>query len=901
MTIPRTHGPAYRYRYPENPEKMSAHKRRRAVVERYEFAPEQKIFMEGMQIPFAVYQFIDKRVVTLVLSEGFCELFGYGDRQQAYHDMNTDMYKDTHPDDAARIADAAFRFATEGGNYETVYRNRDAASGAYRVIHARGKHVYTENGTRLAYIWYSDEGRYTEDMGQFSGTPGRSYNSILYEESLMRVNHYDYLTGMPSMSCFFELAEAGREAINRSGGKAVMLFADFSGMRYYNTKYGFAEGDKLILSFAKLLIRRFSNENCCHIGGDHFAVFTREDGIEEEIKALFLEVRELNGGVSLPLRVGIYQDRMEEVPASMACDRAKYACDALRNTFLSSYGYYSMELSEDAEKRQYVLTHLDQALAERWIEVYYQPIVRAMTGRVCDEEALARWIDPERGYMSPAEFIPYLEDAGLIYQLDLYVLDRVLEKLRVQQNANLFLVPQSINLSRSDFQACDMVEEIRRRVDASGFSRGLISIEITESVIGDNFDFMKEQVERFQELGFPVWIDDFGSGYSALDALQSIKFDLIKFDMSFMQKLNEEKNSKVVLTELMKLATALNMDTLCEGVETEEQAEFLQEIGCSKLQGFLFTKPIPLKEVLGRYERGEQIGFENPMASGYYDAIGRINLYDLMVIANGEDAASIRNYFDTLPMGILEVENGKARIVRSNQTFRQFMKRFFNLDLTSGQWLNEVPDGIGANFMKLIRQCCKTGQRAYFDDRLADGTMIHSFLRRIGMNPVNGRTAVAMAVLSVTEKGEGTDYASIARALASDYYNIYYVNLKDERFIEYTSRMGQEGLTMERHGEHFFENARRDVEFRIYEEDREPFLKVFTRENVLRSLDEKGVFAAFYRLIDNGAPMYAHLKITRLQQDPDHLILGVNLIDSQMKQKEMNDSLRRDQKEQEKE
>jgi len=228
-------------------------------------------------------------------------------------------------------------------------------------------------------------------------------------------------------------------------------------------------------------------------------------------------------------------------------------------------------------------------------------------------------------------------------------------------------VPHSINLSRSDFDACDIVEEIRRRVDAAGVAHDRITIEITESVVGSDFGFMKGQIERFQKLGFPVWMDDFGSGYSSLDVLQSIPFDLIKFDMSFMQKLDEGDSGKIILTELMKMATSLGVDTVCEGVETPEQVAFLQEIGCSKLQGYFFEKPLPMARILERYEKGFKFGYENPAESAYYESIGRVNLYDLAVIANEEENA-FQNFFNTLPMGIIEINGDRVRFVRTNQS-----------------------------------------------------------------------------------------------------------------------------------------------------------------------------------------------------------------------------------------
>jgi EAL domain-containing protein (putative c-di-GMP-specific phosphodiesterase class I) len=221
--------------------------------------------------------------------------------------------------------------------------------------------------------------------------------------------------------------------------------------------------------------------------------------------------------------------------------------------------------------------------------------------------------------------------------------------MNVQITEGLNVVPHSLNLSRSDFEACDIVEEICKRVDDAGVSRSKITIEITESIIGSDFEFMKKQVERFKELGFPVWLDDFGSGYSSMEMLQSIDFDLIKFDMSFMKRLDEGENGKIILAELMRMANALGMDTVCEGVETDEQVWFLREIGCSKLQGFYYTRPISFEMILDRYEKGIQIGFEDPEESDYYESIGRLNLYDMTAIASG-DETTFNNIFNTIPV-----------------------------------------------------------------------------------------------------------------------------------------------------------------------------------------------------------------------------------------------------------
>lgn len=721
-------------------------------MNRYTYSKDARTALEGMQQPLAVYQLIGGKVVTLLVSDGFCKLLGYADREQAVWDMDHDMYKDLHPDDLKRISDASHRFAAGGEDYDVVFRTRAGVDSDYRVIHAHGKHVYTEEGIRLAHVWYMDEGLYIEGDESVGTRMNRELNSILHEESILRTANYDALTGLPNLAHFFKLCEIGKARVFSEGKQGCLLYIDLNGMKYYNHRKGFAEGDKLLKAFAELLAQTFGHEDCCHIGSDRFAVSTIEDGLEDRLNGFFDAVERMEN--HLPVRVGIYSTSVEDVPVSSAYDRAKIACDTIRKSETSHFCYYTRQMSDASRHRSYIRANIDRAISERWIKVYYQAIVRAVNERVCDEEALARWIDPELGCLSPAEFIPVLEASGQIYKLDLCVLEQVLEKINRELADGLTVVPHSINLSRSDFDACDIVEEIRRRVDAAGVRRNLITIEITESVIGSNLDFMKSQVERFRQLGFPVWMDDFGSGYSSLNVLQSIRFDLIKFDMSFMRELDETESTRTVLTELMKLATSLGLDTVCEGVETSDQARFLQEIGCLKLQGFYYSKPVPVEQIADRSGAGQKILFENPGESAYYEAIGRVNLYDLAVVAN-EDEQALQKAFNTLPMCILEIADDHVRYIRSSQSYRDFMLRFFGFDVRERTFdLSDAPAGFTPIFIETVRRCCDEGGRAIFDGPMPDGSRGHTFARRIAVNPITGSKAVAIAVLSVSEPNE---------------------------------------------------------------------------------------------------------------------------------------------------
>ncbi len=560
---------------------------------------------------------------------------------------------------------------------------------------------------------------------------------------LLKMN-YDQLTGLPSMSYFLRLAESGRTRMHDENIPSALVFIDLNGMRFYNKKHGFAEGDVLLKEFAQILSKSFGNENCSRFGIDHFVVYTEEKDIEKRLERVFKDMKRANGGKAIYARAGIYLDSMGIVETSLACDRAKYACDASRISNRSYFTYYDKKMLAEEINRQYIVDNLDRAIAENWIMPYYQPIVRTMGRKVCDEEALARWIDPEKGMLSPADFIPVLEDSRLIYKVDLHIVDVVLERIRKQMNDGMTVVPISINLSRTDFEYCDIVEEIKNRVDGASVSRQMITIEITESVVGENFDYMKEQIERFQELGFAVWMDDFGSGYSSLDVLQELKVDLIKFDMRFMRQFEKSPRSRVILTELMRMAMSLGIETVTEGVETLEQVEFLSEIGCTKMQGYYFCKPVSIEEIQKRIKDGKAIGFEDPDEGIYHTVVGSINLYDLSAITT-EEGESIKHYFNTIPMGVCESDGKYFGIIRSNKSYREFIDSFEK---------RKVVKKDSEAILEAVRKCRKVGDKVFFNEETDSGDNVIAVLRKIADNPVNGLSAYAVAVLNYSMESE---------------------------------------------------------------------------------------------------------------------------------------------------
>ena len=845
-------------------------------MKRYQFSDAERTALEKLRVPLAIYQFLNKRVVTVLVSDGFIELLGYENREKTIFAMDNNMYEDTHPDDKSRIADAAVQFATLGGRYNVVYRTRSLTGDDYRILHAIGEHVYTEDGTRLAYIWYTDEGPYSSRSHDSLLAVDFDIRHAMREKSAPGSNNYDVLTGLPTMSYFIDLINQWRRDHRGGNGNTAILYINLCGMKHYNRRFGFAEGDHMLRRFSGILERQFGQENCSRFGSDHFCVFTTTDQLEETLKHIFDEFRADKTGASLPVRVGIYPEIYGILGVSAECDRAKYACDMLKNIRISDFRYFDRSMLAQAEKRHYYIDNLNRALEEEWIQVYYQPIIRAANRRVSDEEALARWIDPARGMIPPNEFIPVLEEAKLIYKLDLYILDQVLKKIRIQEQEGLYVVPTSINLSRSDFDACDIVEEIRRRVDAAGVSRSLLNIEVTESTVGKDFDYMKSQIIRFRELGFHVWMDDFGNGYSALDTLQSIHFDLIKFDMYFMKQFADSDKSRILLTELIRMAISLGVDTICEGVETEEQVSFLQEVGCTMMQGYYFCRPIPMEAILERYRSGTQIGFENPEETDYYAAIGKINLYDLAILSN-DDEEVFEHYFNTIPMAIVESTDEHFMLVRCNSTYRSLVTKLLG-QFPIGRYVSfKKGDGITSQaFLNAIHECANKVSKMLLEDRLSDGTVMQVFLKNIAHNPVTGANAVAIAVLTITHSDNSpVSFTHLARALTSDYLTLYYANIRTGHYVEYRGSVDHDEPEAERFGDDFFTSLRSTARERVAPEDLDQLLSALTKENVLRSIEEMGSFVLFFRAKLFGKMKPVNLKAVRIKHDRDHIILGL--------------------------
>lgn len=462
----------------------------------------------------------------------------------------------------------------------------------------------TNNLDHLFYriITHTGKIKYIEDFGRLYDDPEQGeifYVFIVDVQSKQQSLDIDNLTGLPGMRRF---SESGHlmlypKALDVAKTDHSLVFFNLHNFKYYNIKYGMQTGDEILKQVARLLLLHLPNSFVFRFSDDHFVVITETNAIEERIRELREAVLKLRKENKILIKAGIFNAGSSSVSSSVACDLAKAACDEVTGNDDDYYRFYTDALGEKLQRKKYIVDNIDRAISEGYIRPYYQSIIRSSNCAICGKETLARWIDPHYGFLSPAEFIPALEEAKLLHKLDLHIIDLALadNKKRIEQGEPT--INFSVNLSRYDFELCDMVEEITQRVKAAGLPPGLLTLEITESVQGIDPDYLKEQIRRFHEAGFKVWMDDFGSGFSSLNVLQDFDFDLIKLDMRFLKGFGTNRKNPVILKKIVEMANNLGIDTLMEGVETKDQALFLKEIGCDKLQGFYFSRPHPFTSV----------------------------------------------------------------------------------------------------------------------------------------------------------------------------------------------------------------------------------------------------------------------------------------------------------------
>lgn len=450
-----------------------------------------------------------------------------------------------------------------------------------------------------SYEFTFDELYHRADLALYTAKNEGRNRCIVYKKGMNESRAktgVDVLTGLLDSR---EFKKKATEIIRAKKADERMYVAqlDIENFKAFNAKYGFERGDTLLLAVAESLHEVFNDDLISRFTGDHFVVLTKSSDIENDVTRVKEAFDKSIADFTNVLRVGIYTVEGENVDINLACDNAKFACDNLRGRYDMTYMFFDEELERQRDKNQYVIEHIDEAIREKQIKVYFQPIIDMATREPCGMEALARWETKEYGLLPPCDFIETLEKTRLIYKLDQHIIETICEEYQEANNLHgKELVPISVNLSQRDLDIVDVVEMVESTVNKYNMPRYLMHLEFTESVLTDQKDYLKSVTNRFDELGYQLWMDDFGSGYSSLNVLKDFQFDVIKFDMGFLN--GNARRSQIILKNLIDMCKELGVKTLMEGIETEGQFEFVKKAGCDFCQGYLFSKPLPKEDII---------------------------------------------------------------------------------------------------------------------------------------------------------------------------------------------------------------------------------------------------------------------------------------------------------------
>ena len=432
-------------------------------------------------------------------------------------------------------------------------------------------------------------------LGSYVRVRDNTQEKRLMEKEIFAANH-DSLTGVYNRECTFRLiAEKLKSPDIKDYYIASVYICDF---KMFNDAYGREFGDEALIQ-VKDYITSVSDENCIfgRITGDTFgSCFPKDMFIHEKIEKDLASFKVKRGNMEhhLVVHVGLYEVEDGDSDVSILFDRTTLALDSIRDDYKRHVAVFDRKIRDKMLWNQKISSQLRDAIEEDQIIPYLQPIADR-NGKIVGAEALARWIHPEHGFMPPADFIPVFEENGMIVDLDKHIWESACRILKdwSQKHPELFI---SVNVSTKDFYMTDVFADITRVVREYEIRPDRLRIEVTETSMMSDTDGKMKVLSDFRRLGFIVEMDDFGSGYSSLNMLKDMPVDVLKIDMAFLGKANDESRANIIVQNVIKLSRDLGITALTEGVETKEQFDMLSEAGCILFQGYYFSKPVPLHE-----------------------------------------------------------------------------------------------------------------------------------------------------------------------------------------------------------------------------------------------------------------------------------------------------------------
>ncbi len=424
------------------------------------------------------------------------------------------------------------------------------------------------------------------------------------EERLAYLAHYDTLTGLPNRILFNDRLAATLRHAERHKDLAVLMFLDVDHFKDINDTLGHSAGDTLLQDVAKRLRGCIREEDTiARLGGDEFTIILQ--GIHHRTDAANVAVKMLDSleqpfvindeEVFVTISIGIASYPNCGRDAETLIRNADTALYRAKSDGRNKYKFFETEMNAIVSARMKKTNDLRHAVQRDEFRLYYQPLIETTTGNVFGMEALLRWQHPDKGLLAADEFVPLLEETGLIIPVGEWVLQTACRQSYSWQQAGLPSIYMSVNLSARQFHKHDLVARVAATLQENRLDPHMLQLEITESVLMDDTSTVVHTLEQMRRLGVRLAIDDFGTGYSSLSYLKQYPFDTLKFDRSFVQDMTTSKEGASIVAAVINLGHSINMSVLAEGVESQQQLSMLQENNCDQYQGFLAAQPMSVR------------------------------------------------------------------------------------------------------------------------------------------------------------------------------------------------------------------------------------------------------------------------------------------------------------------
>lgn len=408
---------------------------------------------------------------------------------------------------------------------------------------------------------------------------------------------YDELTGIYNKQAFY--AKTKEMLLDNPDKNFDLLRINIERFKVLNDLFGESTGDKLLRYIGKFL--KEINLPLCVSGrlyADNFVVCYEagKGDSRRMINTLQMVADSFAINNRTILSFGLYRIDDKTLPVSVMCDRANMALWKAKGNFKNPYCEYDEKMRQQVLKEQKIINAMEMAIQNKEFTLYLQPKYDIEKGTIIGAEALVRWISLENGFISPGDFIPVFENNGFVYEVDKFIWEESCRYLRKWLDEGREVHPISVNVSRIDLYDPKLVQHLVDLREKYQLPSQYLELEITESAYTEDPEQIITITRQLREAGFVILMDDFGTGYSSLNMLKDIQIDVLKLDMGFLKSSDYSAKGGNILTAILKMAESLKMQTIAEGVETKEQVEFLKSIGCKYVQGFYYSKPLPVGE-----------------------------------------------------------------------------------------------------------------------------------------------------------------------------------------------------------------------------------------------------------------------------------------------------------------